>query len=224
MDCQVQKCYAQVMTTAKGTATRNRIVDAAADVLVRGGREAINLDEILAATRTSKSQLFHYFPGGKQELIRVATERQLERLAIASAEPLNTFGAWQRWIDGIIRLHRKQTRDDACEVAALAGRILDPDPAERNLVGANFSTWYGHLRTGVEAMKTSGLLQGDADAPALAALFITSLQGGAVVDKATGSLDYLEPALRSALAYLRSFATETSSHATVKIGGSRGAR
>ncbi len=44
------------------------------------------------------------------------------------------------------------------------------------------------------------------DASALATLFVTTLQGGAVVDKATGTLDCLEPALRSALDHLRSFA------------------
>ncbi|HEY0117717.1 MAG TPA: TetR/AcrR family transcriptional regulator [Cellulomonas sp.] len=194
------------MPTAKGTATRDRIVDAAVDVLIHGGRDAVNLDDILASTRTSKGQLFHYFPGGKQELIRVATERQVHRLAVESTEPLDTLAAWRRWIDGIIRLHRKQTRADACEVAALAGRILDQDPAERSLLGTSFGTWHGHLTAGIAAMKESGLLRDDADAPALAALFMTTLQGGAVVDKATGTLDYLEPALRSALDHLRSFA------------------
>ncbi|PJJ55697.1 TetR/AcrR family transcriptional regulator [Compostimonas suwonensis] len=200
------------MTTAKGAATRTRIVDAAVDVLVRGGREAVNLDEILATTRTSKGQLFHYFPGGKQELIRVATEQQIQRLAIESTERLDTFEAWQRWIDEIIRLHRLQARDDACEVAALAGRILGPDPVERTLLGTNFAAWHARLASGLVAMKESALLREDADADAMAALFVTTLQGGAVVDKATGTLNYLEASLRATLDYLRGFARRDEVH------------
>ncbi|GAB3598607.1 TetR/AcrR family transcriptional regulator [Microbacterium tumbae] len=197
------------MTTAKGTATKARILDAAVEVLVRGGREAVHLDDILAVTRTSKGQLFHYFPGGKQELIRAATEQQLQRLAVESTAELDTFTAWERWIEGIIRLHRLQTREDACEVAALAGRILDSDPAERALLGRSFTVWHAHLASGLRSMTAAGLLREEADADALAALFLTALQGGAVVDKATGTLDYLEPSLRAALDHLRSLSAES---------------
>ncbi len=194
------------MPTTKGTATRNRILDAAVDALVRGGRGAVNLDHVLAATRTSKGQLFHYFPGGKQELIRVATARQLERLAEEATVVLDSFDAWNRWVDGIVRLHRLQTRSDACEMAAVAGRVLDPDPEERTLVGASLRSWHRHMAEGIRTMRDTGQLRADADPAELAALFLAALEGGAVVDKATGSLDYLEPALRAALAHLRSFA------------------
>lgn len=196
------------MTTAKGAATRSRIVDATVDVLVRGGREAVNLDEILASTRTSKGQLFHYFPEGKLELIRVATAQQIHRLALESTAPLNTLDAWEAWIDGVVRLHRLQAQEDACEVAALAARVLDADQGDRLLVGSGFRTWHAHLRDGVRTMRAAGLLRADADPDALASLFATALQGGAVIDKATGSLDYLEPALRAALAHLRGFAVQ----------------
>lgn len=181
-------------------------MDAAVEVLVRGGREAVNLEEILASTRTSKGQLFYYFPGGKQELIRAATERQIQRFDAGSAEQLDSFETWGRWIEGIIELHRKQSQDGACEFAALAGRVLDDDPEERKLLGASFSSWHGQLTAGIDAMKKSGSLRADADASALAGLFLTTLQGGAVIDKATGSLMFVEASLRAAFAYFSSFA------------------
>ncbi len=214
MDCQVQKCYGGYMTTAKGAATRARIVDATVDALVRGGRAAVNLDDILTSTRTSKSQLFHYFPDGKQELIRVATQQQVHRLALEATAPMKTLEEWEQWVTGVIRLHRLQTREDACEVAALAARVLDPDPTERDVVGGSFRAWHAHLRDSLTSMRDAGVLSTDADPGALAALFATSLQGGAVIDKATGSLDYLEPALRASLAYLRRFERSSTAPAS----------
>ncbi len=196
------------MATAKGAATRDRIVDAAVEVLIRGGRQAVNLDEILARTRTSKGQLFHYFPGGKRDLVRAATHRHVRRMAGEFSMRLDSFEAWQGWVEAIVDLHRQQTREDACEVAALAGRILDPGTEGKAAVGAGYRLWHRHLRSDLSAMKQQGRLRSDADVDALASLFLTALQGGAVVDKATGSPDHLEPALRAALGYLRSFACE----------------
>jgi AcrR family transcriptional regulator len=194
------------MPTAKGAATRGRIVDATVDVLVRGGREAVNLDDILASTRTSKGQLFHYFPGGKQELIRAATARQVERLSGELTGPLETWPAWEAWVDMMVRLHREQTAADACEVVAIAGRMLGPDREERSLLGAAIDAWRDQVAAGISAMRASGLLRPDADPQALAVLVVTAVQGGAVADKATASTDYLERALRATLGYLRTFA------------------
>jgi AcrR family transcriptional regulator len=54
--------------TAKGKATRDRIVDGAATVIRELGVGVATLDDVMARTRTSNSQLFHYFPDGKDQL------------------------------------------------------------------------------------------------------------------------------------------------------------
>ena len=38
-----------------------------------------------------------------------------------------------------IALHEQQSREDSCEVAALAGRALDSDPEARALIGRAFT-------------------------------------------------------------------------------------
>ncbi|MCL2733162.1 MAG: TetR/AcrR family transcriptional regulator, partial [Actinomycetia bacterium] len=45
--------------TAKGKATRQRIVEGAAAVVRERGVGAATLEDVMARTRTSKSQLFH---------------------------------------------------------------------------------------------------------------------------------------------------------------------
>ncbi|GAA2136317.1 hypothetical protein [Actinomadura napierensis] len=45
--------------TAKGRATRSRIVEGAAEVIQEAGVPSATLEDVMARTRTSKSQLFH---------------------------------------------------------------------------------------------------------------------------------------------------------------------
>jgi len=65
--------------TARGAATRARIVEAAADLVYERGVAATSLDDIMAASRTSKSQLYHYF-ADKDALICAVIVRQTERV------------------------------------------------------------------------------------------------------------------------------------------------
>src|SRR5262245_14044674 len=55
--------------TARGAATRARIVAAAVDLMYVKGVNAITLDDVRAASSTSKSQLYNHFPD-KDELVR----------------------------------------------------------------------------------------------------------------------------------------------------------
>ncbi|WP_237096986.1 TetR/AcrR family transcriptional regulator, partial [Mycobacteroides abscessus] len=47
--------------TAHGRRTRAAIIDAAAQMMYQKGVAATSLDDILAASSTGKSQLYHYF-------------------------------------------------------------------------------------------------------------------------------------------------------------------
>jgi AcrR family transcriptional regulator len=195
------------MSTTKGEATKARILEAAVDLLVAGGVENLNLDEVLRLTRTSKGQLFHYFPGGKEDVRRAATERHIARLAEASAPAaLDSWDAWEQWISQIVRLHEQQSQDDVCEVAALAGRALDSDTVTRGFVGRMYEQWAVLLHDQLVAMQDSGLLRADAPVAELASTMLAAVQGGAVIDKATGSHHHLTYALGQMLVLLRTYA------------------
>ena len=89
--------------TARGAATRARIVEAAADLVYRRGVSGTSLDDIMAASATSKSQLYHYF-ADKDALMRAVIELQTRRVtgdhaarlkAVDSLEGLRQWGtAW----------------------------------------------------------------------------------------------------------------------------------
>ncbi|MEW1581906.1 TetR/AcrR family transcriptional regulator [Streptomyces microflavus] len=193
------------MTTPKGEATKARILEAATDLLVT--ENDINLDDVMRVTRTSKGQVFHYFPGGKEQLRRAAAERHLARLSQAD-EPvtLRTWDDWEAWTGLILRRHAQQTLDDACEVAALAGRALDVDKVSRELAGRMYEQWSTELCDQFRTMQGDGLLRADAPLDDLASAVLAAFQGGAVLDKATGSHEHLARALRQALVLMRTYA------------------
>ena len=57
-------------------ATRQRIIDGAAAEIRVNGAVATTLDDVMAHTGTSKSQLFHYFPRGKEQLLLAVAEQE----------------------------------------------------------------------------------------------------------------------------------------------------
>src|SRR3982750_1949299 len=61
--------------TARGAATRERIVLAAAELMAAKGVAATTLDEVRVASGTSKSQLYHHF-AAKEELVREVVTHQ----------------------------------------------------------------------------------------------------------------------------------------------------
>ena len=61
--------------TPKGRATRERIVEAAAELILTDGYSAFNLDGVRRTASVSGSQLAHYF-ADRQALIRAVLGRQ----------------------------------------------------------------------------------------------------------------------------------------------------
>src|SRR6266704_321768 len=57
--------------TGRGRASRDRIVERAAELIAERGVAATSLDEVLAAAGAGKSQLYHYF-SGRDELVEAA--------------------------------------------------------------------------------------------------------------------------------------------------------
>jgi AcrR family transcriptional regulator len=55
---------------------------------------AVTLDDICHRTHTSKSQLFHYFPAGKDQLLLAVAQHEADRV-LSDQEPyLSNLGSW----------------------------------------------------------------------------------------------------------------------------------
>ena len=189
--------------TPKGLATRRRIVDGAAAQIRIGGAVATTLDDVLAATGTSKSQLFHYFPGGKEQLLLAVAEQEAARV-LSDQQPelgqLVSWAAWQRWRDVVVERYRRQGQH--CPLSTVMSEI-GRTPGAQAVTSALIERWRREIETGVRTMQQQGEIAADVDPSRAAAALLAGIQGGVSVLMNTGDLAYLEAALDVGIAALR---------------------
>ncbi len=204
--------------TPKGAATRERIVEAAAELVLARGVGGTSLDDIRAGTATSKSQLFHYFPGGKSELVAAIADFQTERVLDAQRpflQSLDTWEAWEGWRDAVLAHYCSQPHW-GCPIGSLVGELAGRDPVLAAQVAAHMDRWREYLAEGLERMRATGVLPTDADPQALALSTFATLQGGLLLAQTMESCEPLRAALDGALAALR--------HAAAGAGGQAAGR
>jgi AcrR family transcriptional regulator len=189
--------------TAKGLATRQRIIEGAAEYLRAGDPGGVTLDDIRAITGTSKSQLFHYFPAGKEELLLAVARHESARV-LTDQQPhlgsLTTWAAWQRWRDAVVARYQAQGRN--CPLGALMAQV-GGTPGAPEVITALLAQWQEHVRRGIAEMQATGLVRPAVDAERTAAAFIAGIQGGVQALRSTGSTVHLQAALDTLVDYLR---------------------
>ena len=190
--------------TAKGKATRNRIVEGAAAVLREKGVASATLDDVMARTRTSKSQLFHYFPAGKDELLVAVAQFEADQI-LEDQQPylscLDSWEAWASWRDTVIK--RYEAQGDACPLGSLFQQIGRSTPGARAIMIELTRQWQGSLAAGIRSLQASGRLPADVDVEARSAALLAAIQGGVSILLATGRSDHLRAALDQGIADLR---------------------
>lgn len=204
--------------TAKGRATRQRIIEGAA-VYLRGDDPGdVTLDDIRAITGTSKGQIFHYFPGGKEELLLEVVRHESERV-LDDQQPhlgaLTSWAAWERWREAVIARYRAQGRN--CPLASLLAQAGGGTPGSAEVITSLLARWQEYLRRGVAEMQAAGLVRAGLDADRVAASFIAGIQGGVTVLRSTGSARHLEAAMDTLIDYLRGSGPGAAPAATVSI-------
>src|SRR5579872_2522548 len=140
--------------TARGAATRARIVEAAANLIYAHGVERTSLDDVMAASGVSKSQLYHYF-ADKDALVLEVIARQSERILDAQQphlEALDSLSALKAWRDAFVRLN-KAAQCQGCPLGNLASELAnDSEPARKRLADG-FSMWRDRLERGLVKMR-----------------------------------------------------------------------
>ena len=194
--------------TAKGRATRDRIVDAACDLVFERGAATLNLDDVRAASGTSKSQLYHYF-ADKTDLLHAVVVRQSERVLDLHRPVLASVDGWaalRRWRNLVVRLVRAARCHGGCPVGSLANELAEVDELSRVQLVDVFGEWQRMLVGALQRMVEHGELTADVDVEELALATMASLQGGLLLSKTNRSPRPIEVALDAAVAHIRSHA------------------
>jgi TetR/AcrR family transcriptional repressor of nem operon len=198
--------------TARGAATRDRIVLAAAELMAAKGVAATTLDEVRVASGTSKSQLYHHF-AAKEALVRevityqaaVVLERQSRLL-----RGVSSFAGLRRWRDAVLQRNVLRSGAYGCEIGTLAAELSDTDEAAREALAGHFATWERMLADGFRRMRDNGMLRADADPVTLSVAVMAALQGGYLLAQTTHDAEPMRVALDMALAHVETFQVSTT--------------
>ncbi|EHB54969.1 regulatory protein TetR [Mycolicibacterium rhodesiae JS60] len=198
MDLQVQKL------TSKGQATRQRIIEGAAAEIRARGVALTTLEDVMSHTNTSKSQLFHYFPGGKEQLLLAVAVFESQTV-LDDQQPhlgaLTSWAAWQRWRDSVVDRYRRQGQN--CPIAVLMSEIGRTTPGAEAVTAELIANWRAAIATGIRSMQAQGKVPDSMNAERAAAALLAGIQGGVGIMLATGDLTFLEAALDVGIDALR---------------------
>jgi TetR/AcrR family transcriptional repressor of nem operon len=185
--------------TRKGQETRQRIVDAAADLIFDQGVAHTTIEDVRAAADVSSSQLYHYFDD-KPALVRAVVDHQADTIVGGQQTfDLSSLDGLRAWRDWVVEHQRELNCRGGCPIGSLGSELAETDPAARAQVAEGFERWETAIQSGLREMHARGRLTPDADPDTLALALLAALQGGLLLTQIERDTKPLEAALDAML-------------------------
>jgi AcrR family transcriptional regulator len=185
--------------TRKGRETRQRIVDAAADLIFRQGVAHTTIDDVRAAAGVSSSQLYHYFDD-KPALVRAVVDHQGDTMVAGQENfDFSTLEGLRAWRDFLIEHQGEHDCSGGCPIGSLGGQLAETEPDARAHVAEEFKRWEATIQSGLREMQARGGLTPDTDPDTLALALLAALQGGLLLTQIQRNTKPLEAALDAML-------------------------
>jgi len=193
LECAIHNWYGELMAsdpgarraegglTRKGTRTRQRIVAAAAGLILQQGVAGTTLDDVRAQAGVSSSQIYHYF-ADKEALVRAVVDYRAQTVVGETHEPMlaaiEGIDGLRAWRNTIVSLTEDAGCEGGCPLGSLGSELAELDHAARNDVAAGFSRWEAAIRACLRGMRDRGQLSPAADPDQLATAMLAALEGG----------------------------------------------
>jgi TetR/AcrR family transcriptional regulator, transcriptional repressor for nem operon len=191
-------------TTRRGRASRERIVERAAELFAERGIAATSVDEVLAAAGAGKGQFYHYFRG-RDELAAAAVGYRCAQVVAGLTEALggvSSLARLERALAGFIAGF-EQLGMPGCPIGTLATEVADRNENARLQAAAGFDAWERLLAEALERMRARGELRADAEPAALATGLLASIEGGMVLSQTRKDMAPLRIAVEAGLGQVR---------------------
>jgi TetR/AcrR family transcriptional regulator, transcriptional repressor for nem operon len=197
--------------TRKGLQTRQRIVTAAASLILQQGVAGTTLDDVRAEAGVSSSQIYHYF-ADKEALVRAVVEHQAQTVvgdihepALAAIEGIDGLRAWR---DMIVSIQRDADCRGGCPLGSLGSELAEIDHAARCDVAAGFARWEAAISSCLSGMRDRGQIVASADLGQLATAILAALQGGLALAQVRRDVRPLAAALDVMISVVAALAPE----------------
>ena len=190
--------------TGRGRASRERIVERAADLFAERGIAGTSVDEVLAAAKAGKGQFYHYFRN-RDELAAAAVGYRCAQVVDGLTEALgdvSSLAGLEQALAGFIAGF-EQAGLPGCPIGTLAAEVAGRNEAARLQAAAGFDAWERLLADALERMRQRGELRADAQPAVLATGLLASIEGGMVLSQARKDVASLRIAVDTGLAQVR---------------------
>ncbi|MBO0856298.1 MAG: TetR/AcrR family transcriptional regulator [Nocardia sp.] len=132
-------------TLGKRPETRDRLVESAVDLFSRQGFGATGIKAVLTAAEAPYGSLYHFFPGGKQELGAAALthggKRYRELLESVYPPGADVVEATANSFVQAAELLENTDYGYACPIATIALEVANNDELMREAAAAAFESW-----------------------------------------------------------------------------------
>lgn len=169
--------------STKTAETRTRLLDTVGQLFRVQGFHATGLDEVLKQSGTPKGSLYHYFPGGKDQLaidalgyVAGQLEQRMSMLLASSDDPVK---ALRTLLDFIVQNFAESDFRDGCPIAAVTLDVASDREAIRKACEGGFDVWLAAL---TRHFRSAGFTE--KRAKSLATLFFAALEGGLILSRA----------------------------------------
>ena len=190
--------------TGRGRASRERIVERAADLFAERGIAGTSVDEVLAAAKAGKGQFYHYFRN-RDELAAAAVGYRCAQVVDGLTDALgdvSSLAGLEQALAGFIAGF-EQAGLPGCPIGTLAAEVAGRNEAARLQAAAGFDAWERLLADALERMRQRGELRADAQPAVLATGLLASIEGGMVLSQARKDVASLRIAVDAGLAQVR---------------------
>lgn len=196
----------QLPDTPRGRATRARIVAAAAELMHLRGVGATSIADVLVASDTGKSQMYHYF-SGKDRLVEAVLQHQLDQVLDMQRQfDVGTWDGIRSWFDAMLGQQEARAFLGGCPLGSIIAEVGTRDHHLREVAARAFQRWEDVLATGLQALQDRGELRDHADPGRLALETMASIQGGYLLSTTERQRRPMEIALDAAWERIRSYA------------------
>src|SRR6266849_4621425 len=183
--------------SARGAATRDQILDAAARLIHLQGYHCTTLDDVLRETGVGKGNFYYYFKSKEElgyaiidRLVRAFVERTLDpAFADIDRDPLaQIHGFLDRVLDNL----RQRNCVGGCPMGNLASELSDVHEGFRQRLAQIFAEWRRTLTEALARGQARGELRADCNPERAAHFLVAALEGAILMTKVTKDIGVME--------------------------------
>ncbi|MGA7049693.1 MAG: TetR/AcrR family transcriptional regulator [Mycobacterium sp.] len=190
--------------TAKGRATRERIVAAASELMLQRGVARTTIEDIQEAAGISTSQMYHYF-SDKNDLVGAVIDLQTDQVLGVQhlgLDRIDTIKDLYRWRDIMVELVRGLGCAGGCPIGSMANELSESDPVARARLMRSFAQWENMIRDGLVSIAARGELAEGTDIDRISLAMLAGIQGGLLLSQVRRDTAPLEAAVDTMIEHL----------------------